>query len=58
MIEPGEGASLGDFSSVLIEMAHENVKVSKKMAQTYIKGVSKSDPKSLKQALDSILQFI
>mmetsp|Transcript_389 Transcript_389/g.527 ORF Transcript_389/g.527 Transcript_389/m.527 type:complete len:148 (-) Transcript_389:1464-1907(-) len=38
MIEPNDG----DFSAALTEMAKDNVKVSKKMAKTYLKAVSKT----------------
>jgi len=53
MLEPGEGASFDDYSEVLLEMARDNVKVSKKMAQAFLKGMAKSDQKALNQALDS-----
>ena len=46
MIEPSEG-STADFSDVLVNMAFDNVKVSKKMAKAYLKGVNKTGIESL-----------
>lgn len=54
MIEPGDG----DFSDVLTEMAKDNVKVSKKMAKTYLKSVSKTTTDQLNQALRKISNYL
>ena len=50
MIEPGEG-NKADFSDVLVNMAFDNVKVSKKMAKAYLKGVNKTGIDSLVNSL-------
>lgn len=57
MIEPGEGAS-GDFSDVLVGMAFDNVKVSKKMAKAYLKGVNKTGIEALVCSLKQIRSFL
>lgn len=54
MIEPGDG----DFSDVLTEMARDNVKISKKMAKTYLKSVSKTTTDQLNQSLVNIAAFL
>ena len=54
MIEPGDG----DFSDVLTEMARDNVKISKKMAKTYLKSVSKTTTDQLNQTLVNIAAFL
>lgn len=56
MIEPGEGGA--DFSDVLIEMARENAKVSKKMAKTYLKAIGKTSNESLQKTLAQIRTFL
>ena len=50
MIEPGEGSN-ADFSDVLVGMAFDNVKISKKMAKAYLKGVNKTGIDSLVSSL-------
>jgi len=50
MIDPGDGATC-DFSELLIDMAFDNVKISKKMAKAYLKGVAKTQNDALNQAL-------
>ena len=50
MIEPGEGSNT-DFSDVLVGMAFDNVKISKKMAKAYLKGVSNKVLDSLVNSL-------
>ena len=35
MIEPGEGANADEFNDVLINMARDNFKISKKMAKSF-----------------------
>lgn len=57
MIEPGEGSS-ADFSDVLETMARDNVKVSKKMAKAYLKGVNKHGIDSLVSSLKQIRKFL
>lgn len=57
MIEPGEGAN-ADFSDVLFNMAKDNLKVSKKMAQSYLKGVNKTSIEALTMALKQIREFL
>lgn len=50
MIEPAEESG-SDFTGVLLGMARDNESVSKKMAKSYLKGVSKSGLESLVTAL-------
>lgn len=57
MIEPGEGSN-ADFSDVLVNMAFDNVKVSKKMAKAYLKGVNKTGIESLVNSLKQIREFL
>lgn len=49
MIEPSDPNS--DFSDVLFNMAHDNEKVSKKLAKAYLKGVNKTAVEQLSMAL-------
>lgn len=58
MIEPGEGANTSDFSDILIGMARENEKISKKMAKAYLKGVNKTIVETLVKALKQIRVFL
>lgn len=51
MIEPGEGANQSDFSDILLDMAKDNAKISKKMAKSYLKNVNKTSIESLNKAL-------
>ena len=51
MIEPGEGANQSDFSDILLDMAKDNAKISKKMAKSYLKNVNKTGIESLNKAL-------
>ena len=51
MIDPDEGSSMGDFSDVLIVMAKDNAKISKKMAKSYLKNVNKTGIEHLNVAL-------
>lgn len=57
MIEPGEGSTT-DFSDVLVGMAFDNVKISKKMAKAYLKGVNKTGSDSLVSSLKQIKKFL
>ena len=57
MIEPGDG-SAADFGDVLVAMACENVKISKKMAKSYLKGVNKTGIDSLVNSLKQIRKFL
>ena len=50
MIEPGEGSN-ADFSDVLVGMAFDNIKVSKKMAKAYLKGVNRNGIESVVKSL-------
>ena len=56
MIEPGDGSA--DFSDVLVKMAYDNIKVSKKMAKTYLKSISRTSSESLQQTLSNIRAFL
>ena len=57
MIEPGEGSN-ADFSDVLLGMAKENVKISKKMAKSYLKGINKTGIDSLVSSLKQVRKFL
>jgi len=57
MIEPGEGSN-ADFSGVLTGMAYENIKVSKKMAQAYLKGLNKTGTEPIILSLKQIRHFL
>lgn len=50
MIDPGDGAT-DDFSELLIDMAKDSVKISKKMAKVYLKGLAKTQNDALTRAL-------
>lgn len=56
MIEPSDPSS--DFSDVLFNMAHDNEKVSKKLAKAYLKGVNKTVVEQLSMALKQIRLFL
>ena len=56
MIEPGDSSA--DFSDVLVKMAYDNIKVSKKMAKTYLKSISRTSSESLQQTLGNIRAFL
>lgn len=58
MIEPGEGANQSDFSDILLDMAKDNAKISKKMAKSYLKNVNKTGIESLNKALQQIRGFL
>lgn len=58
MIGSGDGTSFEDYSDVLMEMARDNIKVSKKMVQAFLKGMAKSDAKALNSALMGAASFI
>lgn len=58
MIEPGEGANATDFGDVLVNMARDNTKISKKMARSYLKSVNKTGIESLMGALTQIKEFL
>ena len=57
MIEPGEGSN-ADFSGVLTGMAYENIKISKKMAQAYLKGLNKTGIEPIILSLKQIRHFL
>lgn len=58
MIEPGQGAKADDFSDILIGMAKDNEKVSKKMAKAYIKQVNKAGSDAQGKSLEAIRKFL
>jgi len=58
MIEPGEGANACDFNDILLDMARDDAKTSKKMAKAYLKGVNKTGVEALQQSLRQIQQFL
>lgn len=57
MIDPGDGSTC-DFSDLLIDMAFDNVKISKKMAKAYLKGLAKTQNEALATALKQIRSFL
>ena len=57
MIEPAEGSNT-DFTSLLLNMAKNNVKISKKMAKTYLKNSAKPGPDAPAQALQQIAEYL
>ena len=57
MIEPAEGSNT-DFTGLLLNMAKNNVKISKKMAKTYLKNSGKPGPDAPGQALAQIAEYL
>ena len=58
MIDPGEVSNMGEFSDVLIIMAKDDAKISKKMAKSYLKNVNKTGIEHLNVALRQIRAFL
>lgn len=58
LIQSSEGPQTEEFGRILAEMAYENPKVSKKMAKSYLKQISKTSTDTLVPALDRIKQFL
>ena len=57
MIDPGDGAG-AEFTDLLISMAVDNEKVTKKMAKAYLKGVAKPGNEQILTALKQIRAFL
>ena len=57
MIDPGDSANV-DFSDLLVDMARDNAKVSKKMAKSYLKGIAKSHNDVMIKTAKQIKNFL
>jgi len=57
MIDPGDSANV-DFSDLLVDMARDNAKVSKKMAKSYLKGIAKSQNDVMIKTAKQIKNFL